>query len=206
MIISILSQKGGVGKSSIARTLAVEFTRAEWQVLLADTDHGQTTCHRWNTIRRSQARLEPVIQTESFPTVQNALSKARSYDLLIIDGAPHSTSGTREAAKHSDLILIPTGSSIDDLEPAITLHNDLAIYENSKIAFIMMKTTSDRQEDEARETLLSQGFEVVNGSIQMKTGYITALDTGRCLTETPYAGLNEKVMRVINDIASRISE
>nr|WP_307983502.1 ParA family protein [Yersinia pestis] len=48
MIISVVSQKGGVGKSSLARTLAVEFTRAGWRVLLADTDYGQATSNRWN--------------------------------------------------------------------------------------------------------------------------------------------------------------
>jgi chromosome partitioning protein len=32
MILSLISQKGGVGKSAIARLLAVEFTKAGWSV------------------------------------------------------------------------------------------------------------------------------------------------------------------------------
>ena len=36
MIISLISQKGGVGKSALARLLAVEVTRVGWTVKIAD--------------------------------------------------------------------------------------------------------------------------------------------------------------------------
>ncbi|UZE94383.1 nucleotide-binding protein [Alkalimarinus alittae] len=45
-IISVLSHKGGVGKSSISRTLGVEFTRSGWDTLLADIDSSQITSNR----------------------------------------------------------------------------------------------------------------------------------------------------------------
>lgn len=40
MIISLISQKGGVGKSALARLLAVEVARARWAVKIADLDPG----------------------------------------------------------------------------------------------------------------------------------------------------------------------
>ena len=42
-IIAILSQKGGGGKSTIARTLAVELTKQKQNVLLLDLDIQQKT-------------------------------------------------------------------------------------------------------------------------------------------------------------------
>ena len=36
MIISLISQKGGVGKSTLARLLAVEIAKAGWRVKIAD--------------------------------------------------------------------------------------------------------------------------------------------------------------------------
>ena len=42
-IIAILSQKGGGGKSTLARCLAVELTRQKFKVLLVDLDIQQKT-------------------------------------------------------------------------------------------------------------------------------------------------------------------
>jgi len=42
-IISLISQKGGVGKSTLARVLAIETTKKKIKVLLADCDHQQKT-------------------------------------------------------------------------------------------------------------------------------------------------------------------
>ncbi|CAH1765259.1 3493_t:CDS:2 [Entrophospora sp. SA101] len=42
-IIAFISQKGGVGKSTLARALATEATKKKIKVLLADCDHQQKT-------------------------------------------------------------------------------------------------------------------------------------------------------------------
>jgi chromosome partitioning protein len=42
-IIACLSQKGGGGKSTLARCLAVEFTKQKFNVLLVDLDIQQKT-------------------------------------------------------------------------------------------------------------------------------------------------------------------
>ncbi|MGL5250603.1 MAG: AAA family ATPase [Enterovibrio sp.] len=205
MIISFLSQKGGVGKSSLARTVAVEFTRAGWRTLLADIDSSQATSNRWAEQRRTQAAIKPEVRTQVFATTHQALTEAKFYDLLIIDGAPHSTRGTLEAALHSDLVVIPTGTSLDDLEPSILLANELAnSLISEKIVFALYKTTSSAQERESRETITNYGYEVLDGAIYLKTGYITAFDAGYCATETKYAQLNKQATKIINSIAARV--
>ena len=42
-IIAFISQKGGVGKSTLARALAVETSKGKLKVLLADCDPQQRT-------------------------------------------------------------------------------------------------------------------------------------------------------------------
>ncbi len=206
MIISFLSQKGGVGKSSLARTTAVEFTRAGWDTLLADIDSSQITSNRWAEQRRSIAKIQPEVKTKVFTTTHQALVEAKNHDLMIIDGAPHSTQGTLEAAEHSDLIIIPTGSSLDDLEPSILLASELANSLNSeKIVFALYKTTSSAQERESRETIKGYGYTVLDGAIHMKTGYITAFDAGFCATETKYKQLNKQAEVLINSIAKQVN-
>jgi cellulose biosynthesis protein BcsQ len=51
-IIALISQKGGVGKSALARLLAVEFLRAGWAVKIADLDTMQGTSTKWESPTR----------------------------------------------------------------------------------------------------------------------------------------------------------
>jgi chromosome partitioning protein len=205
MIISVVAQKGGVGKSSIARTLAVEFTRAGWSVLLADIDNSQATANRWSEKRRNVAGIEPQIATAIYSTASLAIKASANYQLTVIDGAPHATIGTADAAAASDLVIIPTGSSMDDLEPAVLLASELSSSLNSEnIVFALYKTTSTAQARESRETLESYGFAVLPGEIGVKTGYIEAFDKGFCATETKYQHLNEKAGALVQSVADRL--
>ena len=205
MLIAVVSQKGGVGKSSISRTLAVEFTRAGWSTLLADVDSSQITSNRWAEKRRNSKSIKPEIKTEVFSMSALAIERSSQYDLTIIDGAPHATAGTLDASKAADLIIIPTGTSMDDLEPSILLANELANSLNSeKIVFALFKTTSGAQIRESKETLNQFGYCVFDSAIAMKTGYIDAFDNGYCLTETKYKNLNEQAKSLVQEVANKL--
>jgi chromosome partitioning protein len=91
-IIALISQKGGVGKSGLARLLAVEFTRAGWTVKIADLDTMQGTTTKWK-VRRDQAKVQPEIPVEKFATVERALREAEKYDLVLLDGPAHAEKG-----------------------------------------------------------------------------------------------------------------
>ena len=47
IILGIVSQKGGVGKSTIARLIAREFAQNDWSVKIADMDIQQGTSFQW---------------------------------------------------------------------------------------------------------------------------------------------------------------
>src|ERR1017187_225420 len=102
MIISLISQKGGVGKTSLARLLAVEFTRAGWTVKIADLDTAQGTATKWKA-RRDRAKLQPEIPVEKFGTIDRAIKEAERFDLILMDGPAHAEQGGRAMAKASDL-------------------------------------------------------------------------------------------------------
>jgi cellulose biosynthesis protein BcsQ len=113
-IIAFVSQKGGVGKSTLSRALAREAAAGGLTVKIADLDTQQGTSADWNRIRLN-ARIEPVLAVEAFATATQALRVADHYNLLIIDGPARTSSGTLEIAKIADLVVQPTGASVDDL-------------------------------------------------------------------------------------------
>jgi len=205
-IIGAVSQKGGVGKSSIARLVAGEFAKSEWTVKIADIDTRQGTVHDWQKTR-IQNRYEPDIAVEMFSSVDKALTESDRYDMMILDGAPKSSRDTLEIAKRSNLIILPTGTGVDDLTPTIKLAHELKGKGilSSKMIFVLWRTVESQNEiDAARENIEENGYYVLKGWVPTKTGYLMAQDKGLTAAETPFPSLNKKALDIVKEINDRI--
>lgn len=123
-IIGMVSQKGGVGKSTLARMMAREFVAGGLTTKIADLDTQQQTCTHWAG-RRAEAGVTPELQVQSFATVKTALAEAPRFDALILDGKPNASDQTAEIAEAADLVVIPTGQTVDDLHPGVVLAHAL---------------------------------------------------------------------------------
>jgi chromosome partitioning protein len=202
-IIAVISQKGGAGKSTIARLLAVEGASREMRVKIADLDLMQGTATNWN-MRRQRGGREPAIEVQTFGAVDQATRDRSSFDLLVLDGAPHASTQTAQAAKAADLVVIPTKPTLDDLTAALGLARELVAKgaaTPSRILFVVNQTTDSVTEAaEARQWLLEGGFPVTEAHIPLKTGYSRALDAGDGLTEAKHPSLQGRARVVAGEI------
>lgn len=206
-IIGMVSQKGGAGKSTLARLFARELARDGFAVKIGDLDTQQTTCTEW-AADRAEARIEPEIQVQPFGNLKTALGEARRFDAYILDGRPHSSQQTLEIAKAADLTVIPTGQTKDDLRPAVKLAHSLADAGISPdtIAFALVKTTNSEAELTAARAYLAQtDYVVLDGFVPVSTAYGIAHDAGKVITETPHRTLNEKAERLAQSIIDRLA-
>lgn len=206
-IIGMVSQKGGVGKSTLARLMAREFEKGGLSTKIADLDTQQQTCTYWAG-RRAEGRVQPEIQVQSFASVESALSDAARFDAMIMDGKPNASIQTLEIAKAADLMVIPTGQTVDDLHPAVVLAHTLLKkgIPNQKIVFALCKTTgSEKENDAARSYLCEAGYAVLDGAIPISTAYGSASDQGKALTETSFLSLNKKASRVAQAVIDTLS-
>src|SRR5690242_12040485 len=113
IIVSFISQKGGVGKSTLARALAAvagHFMR----VRLADLDEQQETALQWERVREKDGS-RPLCEVVGYSSVGKAIAQGADVELLVIDAPARTNRQTFELAKHSHLIVQPTGASADDL-------------------------------------------------------------------------------------------
>lgn len=203
LIIGVLSQKGGVGKSTLARLLAREYAAAGWDVLVADMDIQQGTSFDWYT-RRLESALEPDFSVQKFSSVDKAVRQGEKYDLVIFDGAPHATRQTQQIAQISQLVILPAGSSKDDLTPQIRLAHELSdVLVPARILFVMTRVGSDMETEGAKDWVRQAGYRVIDGSIPEKTAYRIAMDSGRTLTETSYKSLNSRADEVVEAIVGQ---
>lgn len=205
-VIAIVSQKGGVGKSSFARALAREAAVSGVRVKIADLDTQQGTSVDWHR-RRLHNSIEPVLSVEAFSTAGRALAATDNLDLLVIDGPARTSKATLEIAKAADLVVQPTGASADDLRPAVREFHALtkAQIPNSKLVFVLMRTGTDAEEGAARDFLSEAGYTTLDGSIPERPAYRRAQDAGYAVTETSYATLNKKADVLIQSLIDRIT-
>lgn len=206
-IIGIISQKGGVGKSTLARLLAVEYARNEFEVKIADMDLSQGTVSEWNRVRMSKG-LEPTISVEAFNSVTTALKKKDSFELLIFDGAPHATRMTLEIALQSDFVILPTGVTLDDLRPTIRLAHELVSKSVPihKIGIVLSRVGSSANEvNGASRYIIEAGYAYL-GVLPEKTSIGQAHDIGKAANETTFKTINEAVDKLIQNIVNYIAE
>lgn len=114
-VYSFISQKGGTGKSMLARQLAVLNSPS----LLIDRDSQNTTAKWWN--RRRELNPSPdfpdLIDLNS-TTLTGAVDvlRRKTDGFLFIDTRPAVDEPEAEAVRVSDLVIIPVRPSPDDLE------------------------------------------------------------------------------------------
>jgi chromosome partitioning protein len=114
LVISLVSSKGGCGKSTLATNLAVEATRAGIGTIIVDLD-SQATAWHWG--QKREADLPQVVASQA-PALPALLKEAQGQGvgLVVIDTPPRADTVGVQAAKLSDFILIPCQPSGFDLD------------------------------------------------------------------------------------------
>lgn len=113
-VIVLASQKGGVGKTTVAAHLAVAAEAAgDGPAVLIDTDPQGSLSAWWNVREANSPALAPATIAE-LPAKLAALAEA-GYQVAVVDTPPAITEAIRAVVASADLVLIPTRPSPHDL-------------------------------------------------------------------------------------------
>lgn len=204
LIIACLSQKGGVGKSTLARLIARTYAAGGWRAKIADFNVRQLTSVEWAKVRQAEG-IEPPILAEPFTTARQL--KRDDADMIVADGKPDSDQTSLDIALIATLIVIPTGLPMDDLTPQVRFAQELASkgVPAERMLFVLNKTSeSENAVFEARRALSqSKIFMVAEQELANRIGYQMAQNTGRAVSESKYDTLNEKADLVAAEIVAR---
>jgi chromosome partitioning protein len=157
--VAVVSQKGGVGKTTAAIQIGFAARQAGLVTAIVDLDP-QGTAAKWGgrrdgdgpcVVGAQAARLAVILET----------ARAHSADLAIIDTPPAAEEPALQAAKISDFVLIPTRPGGFDFE-AIQTTIDMVEYLGRPGAVLINSVPTNRQHLAATtlERLGRRGFAV----------------------------------------------
>jgi chromosome partitioning protein len=202
--VSFVSQKGGVGKSTLARLFAVGAAHRGQRALLADFDLEQLTCVEWNALRQ-RIGIEPEIDARSFKSLKKLRKTDEAIDFIIADTRGLADGLTQELAEESDVVFLPTGTSADDLRPTLALARKLAKRgAEGRIVLVLTKVgRSETQLAKAIESIADAGFELLEEQWPLRDGFQGDLDSGRAGRESRNPHLRETAERMEDALMKR---
>ena len=181
MIVALLNQKGGVGKTTLATHIAGELAMRGQHVVLLDADP-QGSSLDW-TQRRSQQglpRLFSAVGLARETLHQEAPELARRADHVVIDGPPRIAALARSALLAAERVLIPVQPSPYDLWASAEM-----------VALIR----------EARQSLAEQPLPALRSEVHQRIVFADSVAAGRLARETaPDSAAAREITALVDEL------
>jgi chromosome partitioning protein len=210
-VISVVSQKGGVGKSTLSIHLATAAAIKKKEAALIDLDP-QASASKWGDSREAET---PAIISCQASRLEKVLAAAEEggADLIVIDSAPHSESAALAAIRIADLILIPCQPSILDLRAIsdtidlVRLAKKSAMPSASKaIAILNAVPTRGSLGDEAAEAIKQYEIPIAPVRISSRTAFVRCLSAGLTVMEyEPKGKAAEEIWQLYKWVCKQIT-
>ena len=186
IVIAVLNQKGGSGKTTIATHLARALQLDGASVVLIDSDP-QGSARDWAAVREDQPL--PVVGIDR-PTIERDLKALGSKDFVVIDGAPQAADLAVSAIKSAHIVLIPVQPSPYDIWATA----DLVELVKSRIeitdgklqaAFVVSRAIKGTKiGGEIDEALNGYGMPVLETRITQRVSYPSTAAAGTTVLDT----------------------
>lgn len=180
MIISLINQKGGVGKTTVAINLASGLAASGSQILVVDSDP-QGSVIQWQSIAAAKEFEAVHLPDPRLKKEIKALS--RRYDHTVIDSPPAIEEITRSAIEVCNLAIIPIAPSPLDIwssKETIELVNALGKRFKKLTAKLLIyrKIPGTRLGKEAREAMRSYDLDILSTEISQRIVFVEAMIAG----------------------------
>ena len=205
MIIAVLNQKGGVGKTTIAIHLAMAFAQQKGsRVLLVDADP-QGSALDWSAARTADP-VFPVIGLPKKTLHRELPTVAADYSHVLIDGPPRVNEVARSAILASDVVLIPVQPSPYDVWAAkeiVDLLSDVTSYkEKIKSAFVInRKIVNTAIGRDVTEALSEYKLPVFTAQVCQRVSFAESAASGQTVLEMDIGSIaSQEILALLREL------
>ncbi len=201
LVISVLNQKGGVGKTTLATNLAAGLSKNN-SVVLVDSDP-QGSARDW---KQAGTTKLPVIGLDRATIAQDLPAVANAFDIAVIDGAPQIRDLAISAIKASDVILIPVQPSPYDIWASAELVDLIKDRQEMtsgkpKAAFIISRAIKNTKlGGEVAAALESFELPVFKASTTQRVAYPTSASEGKSVFESEDEAAKNEITAIIDEL------
>lgn len=181
--ISIISQKGGAGKTTLAINLAGAALEQGLSVVIIDLDP-QTSAKKWHDDRINKDSPAVIsAHAERLPEILEA-AKRNGADLCIIDTAPHSETNALDAANAADLVVIPCRASSFDLKAIATSIKLTKIAQKPAVIVINGAQPRGSLANQAEQGITEKyGMPVLDTRVTQRMAFVHSVTEGQTVFE-----------------------
>lgn len=196
LTVSILAQKGGAGKTTLAQCLAVAANRDGKDVAIFDMDP-QGSATAWKK-RRGDTDPAVIPVTPAHLTDKLDLARDAGADLVFIDTPARLSDWAMEAGRVSDLVVVPSKATVKDLERVEASIKLACVYEPRPVFVALTQTRpiGDR-EGQAEEFIQTKNIPVCPARLGNRVAYEDSDTLGLTPLETdPHGKAAEEIKQV----------
>ena len=181
-IVTLAAQKGGVGKTTLAVNIAVAAQLGGTKTALFDLD-GQESATAWSERRTAEL---PHVEPISVRRLRQAIEAARTngFGLVILDTPPAAGAEAAAAAELSDLVLIPCGASLIDLDAIKRTAQLVATMGKAAYAILnAIPPTATALAEDARTLIEQAGLRVAPVIVRQRGAFRGSWPSGQGVAE-----------------------
>ena len=197
--IVIASQKGGSGKTTLTRNIAVALGD---DVALIDTDP-QGSLTSWYNRREAQTPVL-VSMADGLPATLDALREA-GIKMVLIDTPPSAHAFIADVIARADLVVVPVRPTPDDLD---AVGPTLDMIEAAGRNFVFVMSQAKRRTRLAQETLpaLAQHGKVAPIVIHDRVEFPTAAIDGRGVVEVSAGAASTEISDLVTYLRKQLNK
>lgn len=181
-VLSIMTQKGGAGKTTLATGLAVAAEQDGKTVAVFDLDPQATACF-WSDTREADT---PAVKDCNVARLPHYLQAAREAgcDLAVIDCPAVHRDIAHDAASLSDFVLVPTRADVFDVRSMMSTIEVLKTVGARHAVVLNFCPSSGPEVPSAREGIADLNVPLCPVELSLLKAFPRAQQTGQTVTET----------------------
>jgi chromosome partitioning protein len=203
-IISILSSKGGGGKTTIATNIACGLSLMGYSVVIADTDPQRSSLN-WALWGKN---VFPVFEVGDSTKIRNLKNNPAlmEYEIIVLDGKGVLDNITSASIKVSDIIIIPVIPGPHDISAINQLSemiNDVKSVDQ-EVTFLVSNAIPNTKLSKSIEEQLSVfGYDILSSRTTKRVLYITSQDIGDSVFSEPGSQAALEMDAIVKEIKEK---